>query len=313
LASGNFLSFALSHFNFWIFDTDESLRAGSVPLDYDPHERTRPPQEKAFPYKVDAKKREITIGEDGYKYEFINSKTVILKKLETSFEMYEVPSRPEIFFRSEHFLDFEKMFSQAQQNNGLLTDRLRMLNHYIEAAKDDAPPPPKPPVDPPPPPEPPVDPPPPPITNVTVVNQENNLFQEAQEDGDQTRPQRSEDTESEPFDGRYEGTLHDMINGVERKFTIQLTSSSRSGTEPSGRDEVTATVRFEGDDTEKRLEGSVSHRRTYRSISLRGDPEGDDITIRGRVIGHELIADWSSRGANGESILGSLEAARIGP
>jgi len=293
-------------FRFWAFNTESSATVGKESLRREDLEGLGNRNEKQSAYNVDARRRTLTLDNAEYIYEFKNSKTVELKQLMESFTIYEVPSSPQVFFKSNIFLD-NKGFADPEMKDPMMNMRLRMLNRYIAAAQADREAPPEDPAEPQEEtPQPPEDPPPPPptnpVTNITVINPTPSPT---------PKEDAKTDADVKPVDGQYSGTLTDTGDGSHWKFTMLIKSSG----EPTGQPpmaSIEATMKFEGVETEEKLIGTAVYSGETQLIMAGNSPRGT-MTLKCHLSGDRLSGTWDSKGADGQTTAGTLEAARTGP
>jgi hypothetical protein len=270
-----------ANFRFLAFNTDESATEGRQSLRLEDWDGLRDRLEKQIQYKVDARKRILTLGSAGYSYEFKNSKTVELRQaLNTAF-YYEVPTTPAVFFRTADFLDSQGSLSDHDSKNRLMNMRLGMLNRYIEAAKaGNAPPPPRP--------------------GPVSVN--------SSPAGPNPIPSRT--PTPNPIAGLYRGTFLNEAEGTSRQFELRLGSLGEvSGAPPSSG--IMGSVRFVEDGKgDAGLQGIVTYGMETTFTLSSSDPSGT-MTFDGRLDGNKLSGAWRVRDLSGTTERrGSFEANR---
>jgi len=151
------------------------------------------------------------------------------------------------------------------------------------------------------------------MTNVVaVINQQQNVSS-VQKDAPSPSPQEDSNPEesAEPVDGQYNGTLIDTGDGSQWKFTMRIKSLG----EPTGQPpmaSIEATMKFEGLETEERLIGTAVYSGETQLIMAGNSPRGT-MTLKCRLAGDRLSGTWDSKGADGQTTAGKLEAVRIGP
>lgn len=316
-------------FNFWIFNTTDSVLEGKMSLRLEDYEGRGDRYEKALPYTVDARQRQITLGDSGFAYEFINSKTVVLRQIDRSLNLYEVPSQPQVFFRSEAYLSSEGKFGDPEHKDRLMNRRLRTLDHYIEAAKANREPPP----------EPPQDPPTNAVTNLTITNVTvtNNVTltnvmvtNEGQtvivqngsdkEGGDSGEENKDDPTPGNPpkqltvddlVNGQYQGSFVNETKGTRMKFDLRIVPLCEpAGNPPKAR--ISGVINFEDGRSDRGLQGEAVYAEKT-TFTLGWNNSTGTVAYNGTLEGDNLHGSWRMDGANGEKSNGTFEAVRTGP
>lgn len=262
-----------ANFKFLAFNTSDRVTEGKESLRHEDLSGLGDRYEKQQPYQVDARKNILTVGDAGYAYEFKNSKMVELRQALGTVTYYEVPSRPEVFFRGEDFLH-KGGFADPDAKGPLMDMRLGMLNRYIEAAKagrESLPPP-------------------PPVRSASAPAQPASLLN--------------------PIAGLYRGILRNEAEGTSRPFELRIGALGEvSGAPPTA--VIKGSIRFvedgKGDD---RLEGEVTYGAETTFALTSADSSGS-MKFDGRLDGNELSGNWRAHDLTGsDERRGSFAAKR---
>jgi hypothetical protein len=263
-----------ANFRFLAFNTDDRVTEGKESLRREDLSGLGDRYEKQQAYQVDARKKILTVGDAGYTYEFKNSKTVELRQALGTVTYYEVPSRPEVFFRGEDFLH-KGGFADPDAKGPLMDMRLGMLNRYIEAAKAEREPPP---------------PTPQPVRSASAPAQPASLLN--------------------PIAGLYRGILRNEAEGTSRPFELRIGAlGEASGAPPTA--VIKGSIRFvedgKGDD---RLEGVVTYG-AETTFDLTSADSSGSMKFDGRLDGNELSGNWRAHDFTGsDERRGSFAAKR---
>jgi hypothetical protein len=128
---------------------------------------------------------------------------------------------------------------------------------------------------------------------------------------DGTGDAQSELTADHLVNGEYQGTLKDTGDGSQWKFEMRLGSLG----EPTGQPPIAsikAMMKFEGVETEEMLIGAAVYSGETQLIMAGNSPRGT-MTLKCRLAGDRLSGTLDSKGADGQTTAGTLEAARTGP
>ncbi len=242
-----------ANFRFLAFNTDDRVTEGKESLRREDLSGLGDRYEKQQAYQVDARKKILTVGDAGYTYEFKNSKTVELRQALGTVTYYEVPSRPEVFFRGEDFLH-KGGFADPDAKGPLMDMRLGMLNRYIEAAKAGMEPPP-----------------PQPVRSASARAQPASLLN--------------------PIAGLYRGTLRNEEEGTSRQFELRISLQGEvSGAPPTAA--ISGSILFVEDGKgDARLEGEVTYG-METTFALSSTDSSGSMTFDGRLDGNELSGNW---------------------
>jgi len=330
----------------YVFDTDTSVTIGHLALYFAEGRSTGMIDvgQPSFPYTVDYEKRKIRFSVNNREYSYEDKgKVITLKTATETINLYEVdqpafflpgadadPQRLAKYSKYWNILrDRGLTFDEAREKGldgygavkAVAEENTRAVRNYLDnmiARIKGEPPVPLPDVSSPPNP-PPVDTEPPrsptPVvataaaSAVAVASNPTPSSAPARSDG--TVDAQSELTVDDLVNGEYQGTLKDTGDGSQWKFEMRLGSLG----EPTGQPpmaSIEATMKFEGVETEERLIGAAVYSGETQLTMAGNSPRGT-MTLKCRLSGDRLSGTWDSKGADGQTTAGTLEAARTGP
>jgi hypothetical protein len=311
-------------FAYYLFETDSMVSMGHSNISFFLSDSFRNPGfmpafHRSYPYTVDYRQSKIRIGDNREYYYKFEGAVVRLWNMTESHTLYEVgvpfflADQNSVYWQivrrhdakmseygpaplAEHYNIMEEHKNQAgrQMKN--------YIDNFIARAKGATPVPlseaPTTPTS---------------RTNVVaVINQQQNVSL-VQKDAPSPSPQEDSNPEesAEPVDGQYNGTLIDAGDGSQWRFTMRIKSLGEPAGEPPMAS-IEATMKFEGVETEERLVGTAAYSAETQLI-MAGNSTRGTMTLQCRLSGDQLRGTWDSKGADGQTTAGTLEATRTGP